>query len=308
MSDPSFSTGRVLTAMLDALDDFLRPPVGSPPPGSTLPPPGLSVVSVSERTVGIGNRRGTDFVGPFAVLSLKGVRLEAVVRFQYWAADPAGADALLTGLHGRLAAGAGVLRTAGFLQVTAAGASPAELLETAWRVTADYRVLYEFRYQDADGAESLLSRIPIDIGNERAPNVTTTVSDDMVRWDDGGAPALVVRRRRAHAFRLDALSLLAFLPAGWDGVRVVMELTPPSPAQPPRFFNTVRDFVAAFTAEPEVVVLGGNTYVAGRMQFPNPLFSAPILLSGDADTFQVRYLAPGSRFDSAAVVYLRALG
>ena len=306
MSDPSFSTGQVLTAMLDALDDFLTPPVL--PPGGGLPPPGLSVVSVSERTVGLGNRRGTDLVGPFAVLSLKGVRLEAVVRFQYWANDPAGADALVTGLHGRLAAGASVLRTAGFLQVAAAGAALAAPADTFWRATADYRVLYEFHYQDADGAESLLSRIPIDIENEVAPHVITTVSDDMVRWDNEGAPDLVVRRKRARFFRLDALSLLAFLPAGWDGVRVVMELTPPNPAQPPRFFDTVRDFVAAFTAEPDVVVFGGQTYVAGRMQFPNPLFPAPILLSGGADTFKVRYLAAESKFDSAAVVYLRALG
>jgi hypothetical protein len=259
--------------------------------------------------VGLGNRRGTDLVGPFAVLSLKGARLEAVVRYQFWATEPAAADALVTDLHGRLAAAASDLRAAGFLQVTGAGAAQAEPVDTisAWRATADYRVLYEFRYQDADGAESVLSRIPIRVEGEVPQHIITTVSDDMVRWDDEAAPDLVVRRKRARFFRLDALSLLSFLPTGWDGDGVLRELTPPRATHPPRTFATVRDFVAAFTIEPEVVLFGGNTYVAGRLQFPNAFFPVPIQLSGDTDMFKVSYQASASKFDSTAVVYLRAL-
>jgi len=44
------------------------------------------------------------------------------------------------------------------------------------------------------------------------------------------------------------------------------------------------------------------------MDFPNPLFPAPVVLSGEADVFRVSYQAPEAKFDSAAVLYLRAVG
>ena len=311
MSTSILSIDQVLDAMLDALRGFLTPivPPGPPPP-NPLPAPGLSVVTVTERPVGLGNRRGTDLLGPFAVLSLKGVRLEAVVRFQYWGSDPSEADLLVTDLQGRVAAAAATLRASGFLLIESAGATLAEHGNPidAWRSTTDYRILYEFRYQDADGAESVISRIPIEIDSNFPDE--TSVSDDMVRWDDAAAPALVVRRKRTSVFRVAALSILAFLPVAWDGDGVTIRVTIAGTTHE-QTFATVRDFVNAFALETEVVALGANTYLAGRMEFPraNSNLNFPVLLSGDTDTFRVSYQEPVEKpkFNSEAVVYLRAL-
>src|SRR5256885_11432622 len=79
-SDPSLAA-KVLAAMLDVLDNYLPPnPVINPP----LPDPNLSLVSMTERSVGLGSRVGTDVRGPFAVSALKGTRIEAVIRYQIW--------------------------------------------------------------------------------------------------------------------------------------------------------------------------------------------------------------------------------
>lgn len=404
MSTQIFSIDQVLDDMLEDLRFFLTPP--DPP----RPSPGVSVVSVTERPVGLGNRRGTDLVGPFAVLSLKGLRLESVVRFQYWGSDPSEADSRVAALQGRLAAAgdtnaassptandlglnndifavralnpgplgndplrltivdqppdeaivtfragtieesytvtsgndlarqtrassslvsvsttgkpnagskpepvsniafSGTLRAAGFLQLAPVGASLAERpgATDIWRSTVDYSVLYEFRYRDADGAESLISRIPIDIDSNFPDH--TSVSDDMVRWDEEAAPALNVGRKSARGFRVDALSVLAFLPdvpVAWNGAGVVVEVVIGGTTRQQNFAS-VRDFLGAFEPEQEVVLLGGNTYLAGRMAFPNTNFPDPVLLNGDADTFSVSYQE--TEFDSEAVVYLRALG
>lgn len=291
--------------MLDALDDFVLPLVPPPgPPQPPLPTPGVSIVSVAERTVGLGNRRGTNAVGPFAVLALKGVRLDAVVRYQYWAGDPAGADALISGLQTRLGTADEQLRALGFLRIAGEGTSLAENIATlnAWRKTADYRVLYEFRYQDADGAESLIARIPIDINSEF--NESTSVSDEMIRWDNLRAPVLSVRRGRHSVLQVGALNILAFLPAGWNGNAVTLTASVNGTVTQ-QIFASVRDFLNAFELETQVVELGGAPYREGRIVFPNPNFPAPIILRTDQDFFRITYSSPS--FDSQAVVYLRVV-
>lgn len=305
MADPNLPASLALAAMLDALDDLLSPLVlPGPPPPPALPVPGLSLVSVTERQVGIGNRRGTDLAGPFAVLALKGVRLNAVVRYQYWAETPAGVDTLVSDLQARVAAADAQLRALGFLRVEAASTSLADFVADLnfWRRTADYRVLFEFNYQDADGAESLIARIPIDINS--AFNEHTSVTDEMARWDVEGAPALVTRRRRTSTFRVAALTVLAFLPVGFDGDEVTIEAEVGGAARQ-RTFPTARDFVNAFALESAPVTLGANVYRAGRMEFPNADFPDPINLSADRDFFRVRYGA--DELDAGAVVYLRVL-
>jgi hypothetical protein len=310
MSTPNLPLEQALARMFAVLNGFLSPvlPPGPPPPPPPpdLPAANLSLVSVTERTVGLGNRRGTDTVGPFAVLALKGLRLEAVVRFQFWGTTPADADSLISALQTQLSAATAQLRASGFLQITAETTSLADHVAALnfWRRTADFRVLFEFHYLDADGAESIISRIPIDIDSDFPDH--TSVSDDMMRWDDVEAPELAVRRKGGRDFTVRTLNILAHLPTGWDGQQVIITITlAGTTTQHP--FPTVRDFLNAFLPETEMVTLGPKVYQAGRMESPQVSF-LPVILRGDQDVFRISYNSPPPpKFDSGAVVYLRVL-
>src|SRR5205807_7492886 len=85
------------------------------------------------------------------------------------------------------------LWTNGFLRVALDGTSSSENVPSlsAWRQTADVRVLYEFRFEDSDDSQSLIAHIPILINGTY--NETTTVTDEMTRWDNQAAPGLAVR-------------------------------------------------------------------------------------------------------------------
>jgi hypothetical protein len=309
--------------MLDDLQKYLEP--GEPNP---LPAPAVSVVSATERTVGLGHRRGTEPCGSFAIVALKGGRLDAVVRFQCWASDPEGVDLKIKALHERLLQARDTLWvprprdgwSTRFLRLAAEGASLAEHIPSlnAWRKTADYRALYEFHYEDADGAESLIARIPIAIDDEYGES--TVVTDEMVRWDSWKAPTLEVHGGVRHVFHVGALSILAYLPDGWNGKGVTVSVSVGGivRTQP---FESVRQFRDAFDLEKEegeeeklkMVTLGTKPYVAGRMVFPNTDFPDPIVLKGGEDVFRVRYADPDEGFRSEdgeetdAVVYLRVL-
>src|SRR5262245_14564136 len=91
-------TANAMAALSDALDDFLP----ALPPGSPLPPPTVSLSSVNERGVGLGNRVGQDLRGSFGVATLKGVRLDAVARYQLWADTPGDVEAVSQTLIGQL--------------------------------------------------------------------------------------------------------------------------------------------------------------------------------------------------------------
>lgn len=336
MSTPNPAIEQALAKMLSALSGFLSPVLPLPPgpqppqPPPNLPDASLSLVSVTERTVGLGNRRGTDAVGPFGVLSLKGVRLETVVRYQFWGGEPADADQLISALQTQLSASSAQLRTEGFLRVEALNTSLAEHVAALnfWRRTADFQVLFEFRYQDADEAESLIARIPIKIDSVFTDE--TSVTDDLARWDDEEAPALTVRRKRERTSRVTALTFLAHVPPpppGWVSKKVSMTLDlagVTSAEQTLQTFNTLQDFLNAFTpetvTETEPVMLGGKAYKAGRLEFPNEALNFPaVVLSGERDVFRVNYDAPtqkprfaigpdsDTQIESGAIVYLRAL-
>ena len=125
--------------LLARLDNYLPP--ASPP----LPAPSVSVASVRERAVGLGNRRGTETRGSFAVVELKGIRLDALARFQLWASGPAEADTAINDLNGRLMTDRDNLQVQGFLRIALEATPPADLVPapiSAWRKHADYRVLY----------------------------------------------------------------------------------------------------------------------------------------------------------------------
>jgi hypothetical protein len=315
--------------MLTTLRGYLVPPAGS------LPPSTVSIVSLEERLLGLGNRRGYETIGSLATVALKGGRIDAVVRFQLWNGTLAAVDTLVDGLQASLAAARDTLWSEGFLKMTLRDTGLAERVSAlgAWRKTTDYRVLYEYRFSDLDGAESLIARIPIHADQEErfSPmRETTLVCDEMVRWDDNGASDLVVRSNSRRPLRIAGMAILAWLPAGWSGNPVTLAriqtdnpappITYPTladflaavtdPAAPDRHarveFATLADLLAAFTVAGPTIPMGDwdedgvpDGYVPGTLDFGNP-----VILDRGNQLFRVSYQDPA--FDTPAVVYLRA--
>ncbi len=320
MSNGSPPLDQVVTAMLGRLDDYL--PLPSPP----LPVPSVSVASVRERAVGLGNCRGTEIRGSFAVVELKGIRLDALARFQVWASGPTEADTAINALNARLMADRDTLWVQGFLRVALETAPPADYVPApvdAWRKYADYRVLYEYHYTDTDGAESLIARIPVGIDSEFGDS--TTVTDEMVRWDNQDAAALVVRGRLS----VGGLSALTFAPVRPPSGTVTLIQTfdgatgaPTTHATLAAFlaavaglgaserharvtFASLSDFLAVFSAVGDLVTLGDwDTDGVPDSYQPRMLTLEPaIQLPDAADRLEIIY--GDAAFDQVAVVYLR---
>jgi hypothetical protein len=312
---------QVLTAMVGLLNGYL------PPAAPPLPNPAVLVASARERPVGLGSRRGPDSLGPFAVVDSKGIRLEAVARFQLWAAGPNEADAAVTAVNGRVLADVDNLFRQGFLRMALESSPPAEFSGgplNLWRGYADYRVLYEYTYTDSDDAASLIARIPIDIDSQFGES--TVVADEMTRWDNANAPALEVR----GPFDIGGLWLLAFVPGAAPTAGVTLTRTfdgavgPPlvhpsvaaflaavaGPGAPERHasvaFASFGDFLAAFTSVGAPVFMGDWDLDGVTDEYrPLALSIAPaISLPEVTDRFIVTYQVPP--FDQVAVVYLRA--
>lgn len=299
-----------------------------------LPKPGVSVTGVTERALAVGNRRGTERRGSFAIVELKGGRLEAGVRFQFLADDSGVMDAAVQELHKRLLVARNDLWAAGFLRFAAEGTSLAEHISAlnAWRKTADYRVLYEFHYQDTAGAESIITRIPIHSDPEERDSLqreTTVVTDEMVRWDNETAPALEVTASVRSGVRVTGLAILAYLSAGWTGNQITLarldrgSAAPPTtyptlaefhtavtaPANPDRHaqvtFTSVADFLDEFEPAGDPIELGDwdedgtpDEYRPGSLGF-----DPPIRLETGDDFIRLSY--QDAAFDTPAVVYLR---
>ena len=289
---------QVLDDMLALLRNYLQA-LPSPIPG-----PSISIISLAERPLAIGNRRGLEARSSFSIVELKGGRLDAVVSFQIWGNDPIKVDTEIDSLHGRLLAAKDDLRTKGFLSITAGGTSISERVDSlnAWRRTADYNVLYEFYYDDSDGAEGIITQIPIDINGE-----STLVSDEIAVWNNKGAPMLEVTGRTNKGFQIGAIYILAYLPAGWDGKEVIMSSFVDGTKRDYKF-NSVRAFRDALDLDIRTVVLGGKPYFSYWTNFQKDSPDLPnqiVVLKGRDDAFSISY--SDSSFDSEAVVYLRLL-
>ncbi len=310
----------VVAAMLGVLNVYL------PLPGGQVPVPTVSAASVDERAVGLGNHRGTDARGPFGVVDLKGIRLDAVARFQLWGLGPAQTDKAINDLNARLMADREILRLKGFLRMALEATPPADPvpLINAWRKYADYRVLFEFSYQDTDGAESLIARIPASI--DSALSEVTTITDEMVRWDNQAAPPLVVRGHSA----VGGVSALAFIPGPapsrtitltrtFDGavgaptthVTLAAFLAAVGGPNPPEHharvtFASLTAFLAAFSAAGDPMTMGDWDVNGIPDQYDSlALAIAPAIeLPTSADHFEIAYQSPA--FNRIAVVYLRA--
>jgi hypothetical protein len=309
---------QVVAAMLKVLGDYLSRLV---PP---MPIPNIAVVSLTERSVGLGGWRGMKKRDVFPVVTLKGIRLEALVRFQLRAPDLGDVETGITDVIARLMGGRDILRTEGILKLALEAFPPADHIDSlgAWRKTADFRILYEFRYEDTDGAEGLIARIPIasDLEAKNSPErEMMVITDEMVRWDNETAPALIIR----GPIRVEALSALTFVPASApSGTITLMRTfdgaagTPTSyanlsdflsavgrPATPDHHavvaFASLTDFLAAFAIEGDPVALGRDSYQARVLNL-----EPAILLPRVMDRLEIAY--QDTNFDQTAVVYLRS--
>jgi hypothetical protein len=190
-----------VNALLDVLKTYL------PAAGGGVPAPNVSISSVTERSLGLNNRRGEDARAGFGIVELKGGRLDGVARFELWAAQPADVEKAIQDLTVRLLADRTNLWSVGFLRISLEEVATSENVATipAWRQTADVRVLYEFHFEDTDDSQGLIARIPINI--DSTYNETTIVTDEMTRWDNQSAQNLDVR----GPVTVSALSVLLFV-------------------------------------------------------------------------------------------------
>lgn len=232
----------MLSDMLNALKELLQElfPEATP----SLPTPSISVVRVTERSVGLGNQVGVEVKGSFQVAVVKGTRLDAVVRFQVQRDQLDEVNTAIAALHDRLATQKNKLRQLGFLRFAALETSTAELNPTldVWTKTIDYTVLYEFRFLDSEGAESLIARIPITLTGEVEDS--TVITDRMVRWDDQSAPTLIVRGRS----QIRQLSGLAFIPGAIPSGSITLTRTFDGAAGEPTNYPTLAAFQAAIAS------------------------------------------------------------
>jgi hypothetical protein len=235
---------------------------------------------------------------------LKDVRLAGVAQFQLWASSLSAVDTAITDLQVRLLDARDALRAAGFLRVAVEGTSVPETITAlnACRKTLDLAVLYDQPYEDDDGASSLITQIPITV--DAGFDESMLVTDEMARWDMQSAPTLRVDGLSKPGQHVTTLSVLAFLPVGWNGQAVTIDASIDGVAHQ-QIFPTVRAFLGACTLEPQTVELDGKQYSAGILSFPNAHFPQPLVLRGANDSVQISYAA--AAFDQDAIVYLRAL-
>lgn len=305
-----------------------------PAAGGGLPDNSVRLTTARSRALGIGHRRGSDYRVGLPAAALTGVRVDATARFELWGDDPVAADGLMEGLHASLLGAFPSLRALGFLKLEVAASAPAERIETlaAWRKTSDFALLYEFRSTSDDGADSYLVRVPLrsDLEEPGSPEGSVeVVTGVMRRWDEEGAPPLVLRGGRRDGRPILGLATLDFRPGGFLGAGVVVERLDTALAAAPTDYATLDDFLAAVTdpAAPDTharvafatlddflaaldpagapVLLGDwNLDAVADEYLPRQrLFDAPLLLPSGRDLFAVRYQA--AAFASTAVFYLR---
>ncbi len=237
------SVEQVPAAIVAALETFL------PAAQSDLPLPGVILLNVSDRTLGLGNFRGLETRGIFPAVELKGGHAEALVRFQLWGAAPEGANAAALALQGRLMAARADLWDAGFLEFNGVAGTLANQVDTdgPWTRTADYQVLYEYHLAPTAGAESLIARIPIQADQEVSNSTareTTVVIDEMARWDEISAPVLTIR----GATRIARLSALVYFQAALADGGLTLLRTHDGASGSPTLYVNLTDFLAALAS------------------------------------------------------------
>ncbi len=312
--------------LVDILSDYLPDPISTDVPTNN-----IVLTSFTSLPLAVGNLRGIAPRGPFAAVELKGGRLDATARFQVWAEQASQANNLLTALQGHLLAARKDLWGSRILRMSLREATPAVLdsASDAWNASADYRVLFEYYLADLDGAQSLITRIPVNMDPEERDSLmreTLTITGSVVRWDNETAQALLLR----GPLRLRGLSVLDFLPGDMPTTGVTLLRSharaggPPVDAVDlPAFLsaaavrhshvrlrlNSLSDFLNLFSDTGETMSMGnwdeatGDThpdeYHVRLSTFPSPL-NLPIY----RDTFQITLT--GEALDQTGIVYLSA--
>jgi hypothetical protein len=299
-------------AMMTTLQTYL--PANPPPP---LPAGSVALASVAERAIGLGNWRGEETRSEIGVVTLKGGRIDALVRFQLWAQQPGDAEAAIQTLTQKVLADRDKLWAEGFLKLALKNMPPAENITgtTFWRDSAEFQILYEYQYEQSD-AEGLIASIPIRMNS--VYNESTVVTDEMARWDDHDARTLVVRGRT----EVGRISVLDFAAGAKPAGTVTLLRTRDDATGPPAdhvslpdflasvagdapeqqhaqfVFLSWSDFLAAMTANPALITLGNDQYTPRDIAF-DPVIHLP----DAADHFEISYEHPA--FEQVAVAYLR---
>jgi hypothetical protein len=180
------------------------------------------------------------------VAALKGLRLEAVARYQLWAATPTDVEQAINDLITRLLGDRETLRQAGFLRVGLKHTDVSEnvFAEDAWRQSVEFEVLFEFPFVDADDAESLIARIPITIKDHFTE--ATLVTGDLTRWDNESAPSLPL----GGTLNIGRLFALAFVPAAAPAGTVTLTRTFEGATGPPPIHPDLPTFFRRASAPP----------------------------------------------------------
>lgn len=292
-----------------------------PEPSDGIPQPHISVIEVKPRPVAIGNLCGLERRGSFEVVSLKGIRLEALLRFQLWADTLPAVDDQIRQLQISLLTAGDTLRKRGFLQLHSVGGTPAEHVSAlpAWRKTTDYRVLYEHHYTETD-ASGLITRIPVDQTAEVVESMLVT--GRVVRWDELTAPALRLPGRTT----IRALELLAYQPGPPPLGTVTLLRSFRGAAGPPtpfpsladlltaladgerhaRFtFPTLESFIAACTAVGDPIALGDmeDDRTLDTYQYRTLDVFPPIQLDHPDDFVELAY--GSAQFNTTAALYVQ---
>jgi hypothetical protein len=322
---------QVIDAMLQALQDYVPPSVDS------LPKSSISVATVTERPVGLNNHIGIEKRGEFPIAAVKGIRLDALVRFQAWAHTPNQIDDNFTNLNSFLIADRDSVRKVGFLRLALENTLAAEQVASldAWRRQAEYRVLYEYQFQDTDDSGGLIARIQIDSYQEQTgspQHERTTVTDRMIRWDNQATPELILR----GSSTVGALSALIFVAGQEPSGTVTLTRTADGLTGQPTKYDTWPSFLAAVSGpnprdrharvifpslqaflDPQFFKQAGDPVVFPSINnVPNVyrslIFSIDpaIQLPAVFDRLELTY-QPGAQhkaFDHVAVLYLRATG
>jgi hypothetical protein len=307
---------------LKELTDLLTPFIADPNTVS------LAVITVSERAVGLGNWRGFTRRQGFQMLALKGGRLDVLMQFHFSSDDQQRVRDDLVAVQGRLLAARDVLWNEGVLRLTPEVTAPVAFdgATNRWRASANYRALYEFTYDDTDGAKSLIARIPVHATNDASlggPEITT-VTDGMARWDNEVAPALVVRGRAT----VRGLAALMFVPGAPPTTAVTLTRTHVGVVGAPAAFTVLDDFIAALDAgerhaQMRFATLSDFSTAFGSISDAGALgdwnedgaddayesgwmpFAPPLRLPETGDRFEV--VCESAPLDNVAVIYVRAM-
>lgn len=298
-----------ITRLLNILGDYL------PAQGGGMPKNTVSLAALVHRSLGLGGRRGMFATGQVDIAELRGGWLDGTVRFDLWGVDLPTVNELATTVQAALFSDGLNLRRRGILQLKlVAAADQGEGAPTRWHKTLDYKVLYEYRFTDVDGAASLIARIPIEGETDDTPIGTTLVTDRMVRWDDAGAPVLEVIPAPRGTVTLYGLAIAAYLPAGAPPGQVTQTLRQDG-GETVTTSASLTDFLGRFRLASTLLTLifppqplaPGEIQELRDYQVGELRFTPPAVLKGGTDLFRLSFSAPGFPPTNQSVVYLRAL-